>query len=141
VLAETIAASGLIAALAGSLRADRPPTTADVAALLGCVVSCSAVVLATCVHVSLAHPRHALLRGGRDTPAPPAAMAIYSVRLATVTTLIGLLFGGAHAGSWSVAVALAAALTTLSGVSLTRSVRSWDDPDKRAQVVAAVSSG
>jgi len=142
VLAETIAASGLIAALAGSLRAEHPPTAADLAALLGCVVSCSAVVLATCVHVSLAHPRHALLRGSRDTPAPPAAMAVYSVRLATVTTLIGLLFGGvAHAGSWSVAVVLAVALTTLSGVSLARSVRGWDDPVKRAEVVAAVSSG
>jgi hypothetical protein len=142
VLAETITGSGLIAAVAGSLRAEHPPTAADIAALLGCVVSCSAVVLATCVHVSLAHPRHALLRGGRDTPAPPAAMAVYSARLATVTTLIGLLFGGvAHAGSWSVAVVLAVAMTTLSGVSLARSVRSWDDPVKRAQVVAAVSSG
>ncbi len=142
VLAETITASGLVAALAGSLRAQHPPTAADLAALLGCVVSCSAVVLATCVHVSLAHPRHALLRGGRDTPAPPAAMAVYSVRLATVTTLIGLLFGGvAHAGNWTVAVMLAVAMATLSGVSLARSVRTWEDPVKRAQVVAAVSSG
>lgn len=142
VLAETIAVSGLIAALAGSLRAEHPPTAADLAALLGCVVACSAVVLATCVHVSLAHPRHALLRGGRDTPAPPAAMAVYSVRLATVTTLIGLLFGGiAHVGSAPTAALLAVALTALSGVSLARSVRSWDDPRKRAQVVAAVSSG
>lgn len=142
VLAETITGSGLIAAIAGSLRAEHPPTLADLAALLGCVVSCSAVVLATCMHVSLAHPRHALLRGGRDTPAPPAAMAVYSARLATVTTLIGLLFGGiAHVGSVSVAVLLTVGLTTLSGVSLARSVRSWDDPRKRAHVVAAVSSG
>jgi hypothetical protein len=142
VLAETITVSGLIAALAGSLRAEHAPTLADVVALVGCVVSCSAVVLATCVHVSLAHPRHALLRGGRDTPAPPAAMAVYSVRLATVTTLIGLLFGGvAHVGTAGVAALLTIGLTTLSGVSLLRSVRSWDDPRKRAHVVAAVSSG
>jgi hypothetical protein len=142
VLAETIAASGLIAAIAGSLRAEHAPTPAELAALLGCVVACSAVVLATCVHVSLAHPRHALLRGGRDTPAPPAAMAVYSARLATVTTLIGLVFGGvAHVGSASGAVLLTIGLTTLSGVSLARSVRSWDDPRKRAQIDAAVSSG
>jgi hypothetical protein len=142
VLAETITVSGVIAALAGSLRAERPPTLADLAALVGCVVSCSAVVLATCVHVSLAHPRNALLRSSRDTPAPPAAMAVYSARLATVTTLIGLLFGGvAHVGSASVAALLTIALTTLSGVSLLRSMRSWDDPRKRAHVVAAVSSG
>lgn len=142
VLAETITASGFLAAVAGSLRAEHAPTVADVAALLGCVVSCSAVVLATCVHVSLAHPRHAPLRGSRDTPAPPAAMAVYSARLATVTTLIGLLFGGvAHVGSASVAVVLTIGLATLSGVSLARSMRSWDDPGKRAHVVAAVSSG
>jgi hypothetical protein len=33
------------------------------------------------------------------------------------------------------------AMTTLSGVSLARSVRTWEDPVNRAQVVAAVSSG
>ncbi len=142
VLAETITVSGIIAAVAGSLRAEHAPTAADLAALLGCVVSSSAIVLATCVHISLAHPRHALLRGGRDTPAPPAAMAVYSVRLATLTTLVGLLYGGvAHVGSVAVASLLTVGLTTMSGVSLARSMRSWDDPGKRAHVVAAVSSG
>ena len=74
---------------------------ADVVAMACCLVSCTAVVLATCLRLSIRTPHRADLRGHRDTPAPPAAMAVYSVRLATVTTLIGLLFAlAAHEQSF-----------------------------------------
>jgi len=142
VLAETIVGSALVAAIAGSLRTAGRPTAADVVALLGSIASCAAVVLATCVHVSLRRAGRAELRGSRDTPAPPAAMAVYSIRLATMTTLIGLVFGqAARLGSWRVPTVFTIALVVLSGVSLLRSMREWDDPQARATVVAAVASG
>jgi hypothetical protein len=142
VLAETIVGSALLAAIAGSLRAQGSPSLADVAALLGCVLSCALVVLATCVRLSLMRPGRAELRGHRDTPAPPAAMAIYSIRLATITTLIGLVFGqAARLDSWLVPVVFTGALAALAGLSLARSVRRWDDPGTRATVTAAVASG
>ena len=142
VLGETVVGSALIAAIAGSLRTQGSPTAADVAALLGCVVSCTMFVLATCARLSLTRPGRAELRGNRDTPAPPAAMAVYSIRLATVTTLIGLVFGqAARLDSWLVPAVFTTAITVLSGLSLARSLRRWDDSASRAAVVAAVSSG
>jgi hypothetical protein len=142
VLAETIGGSCLVAALAGSVRAAGSPNAADVAAMAGCLISCTALVLATCLRVSLRRPGRAELLGHRDTPAPPAAMAVYSVRLATVTTLVGLLFSlAAHENEWLACVVLSFALVALSGVSVIRSVRRWDDVRVRARVVAAVSNG
>jgi hypothetical protein len=142
VLAETIVGSCLVAAIAGVLRATDPPTVADIVAMAGCLLSCSAIVLATCLRLSIRRPKRADLRGHRDTPAPPAAMAVYSVRLATVTTLVGLLFSlAAHEQAWEPCVLLATGLISLSGLSVAHSVRRWDDPAVRSRVVAAVSNG
>jgi hypothetical protein len=69
-------------------------------------------------------------------------MAVYSVRLATATTLVGLLFSlAAHQNAWQACVLLTAGLVALSALSITRSVRQWDDPGTRARVVAAVANG
>jgi Na+-translocating ferredoxin:NAD+ oxidoreductase RnfD subunit len=69
-------------------------------------------------------------------------MAVYSARLATVTTLLGLVFGTtAREASWQVPAIFAVALVTLSAVSIVRTMRQYDDPVVRARVVAAVSSG
>lgn len=142
VLAETIGGSCLVAACAGSLRASGSPRLADLAAMAGCLVSCTTLVLATCLRLSLYRPNRADLRGHRDTPAPPATMAVYSVRLATITTLVGLLFAlMAHENATGACVVLASSLATLSGVSIARSVRRWDDPAVRSKVVSAVSNG
>lgn len=142
VLAETIVGSSLFAAIAGSARTVDAPSVADVVGLLGSIASCTAVVLATCVHISLHRAGRADLRGSRDTPAPPAAMAVYSLRLATMTTFIGLTFGqAARLNSWQLPAVLTGALVVMSWVSLRRSMREWDDPTVRATVVAAVSSG
>ena len=142
VLAETIGGSCLVAAFAGSLRASGSPRLADLAAMAGCLVSCTALVLATCLRLSLRRPNRADLRGHRDTPAPPATMAVYSVRLATITTLVGLLFSlAAHENATGASLVLAGALATLGGLSIARSLRRWDDPAVRSRVVAAVSNG
>ena len=142
VLGETIGGSCLVAAIAGSVRAAGPVTAADLVAMACCLVSCTAVVLATCLRLSIRTPHRADLRGHRDTPAPPAAMAVYSVRLATLTTLIGLLFAlAAHERSFASALVLASGLVALSGLSMAQSFRRWDDPSVRSRVVAAVSNG
>jgi hypothetical protein len=142
VLGETIGGSCLVAAIAGSVRAAGPITVADLVAMACCLASCTAVVLATCLRLSIRTPHRADLRGHRDTPAPPAAMAVYSVRLATVTTLIGLLFAlSAHERSLYACLVLASGLVSLSGLSIAQSFRRWDDPLVRSRVVAAVSNG
>ncbi|HEY5049389.1 MAG TPA: hypothetical protein VII50_00705 [Acidothermaceae bacterium] len=142
VLGETIGGSCLVAAIAGSVRAAGPRTAADLVAMACCLVSCTAVVLATCLRLSIRTPHRAELRGHRDTPAPPAAMAVYSVRLATVTTLIGLLFSlAAHEQSFAACLVLASGLIALSGLSIAQSFRRWDDPSVRSRIVAAVSNG
>ncbi len=118
-------------------------TVADLVAMACCLVSCTARrPVATCLRLSIRTPHRADLRGHRDTPAPPAAMAVYSVRLATVTTLIGLLFSlAAHERSFASALVLASGLVALSGLSMAQSFRRWDDPSVRSRVVAAVSNG
>jgi hypothetical protein len=141
VLTETIGGSCVMAAIAGSVRAG-PLAVVDVTALACCLVSCCAIVVATCLRLSIRRPNRAELRGHRDTPAPPAAMAVYSVRLATITALVGLLFSlAAHQHLWFACLVLASAFVAISGVSIARSFRRWDDPVVRSRVVAAVSNG
>jgi hypothetical protein len=141
VLAETIGGSCALAALAGGLRAGLP-SLAELLAMIGSVVTCSMIVLATCLRLSLRRPGRADLRGSRDTPAPPAAMAVYSVRLATLTTLVGLVFSiAAHRGQWLPSVVLTGALAVISGVAIMGVIRRWDDPAVRSRVVAAIAYG
>jgi hypothetical protein len=142
VLVETVGGSCLFAAAVGALHAAGRPTASDLISLVGGACACTAVVVATCLHVSVHRPGRAELRGNRDTPAPPAAMAVYSARLATTTTLLGLVFGTtAREATWQVPAIFAIALITLGTVSIARTMRQFDDPFVRAKVVAAVSSG
>jgi hypothetical protein len=142
VLAETIGGSCVVAAIAGSVRAAGPLGIVDITALAGCLVSCAAIVVATCLRLSIRRPSRAELRGHRDTPAPPASMAVYSVRLATLTTIVGLLFSlAAHVHAELTCLVLVSAFLAISGVSIARSFRRFDDPAVRSRVVAAVSNG
>ena len=126
----------------GSVRADRSPTAAEVVAILACAGTTLLRVLATCMDLSVNRPHRADLRGPRDTPAPPGAMAAYSVRLAVTATLTGMLFSalsGLADWRWAAAVALPLGLLSLRRLML--SARKWSDPAVRARVVAAVASG
>ncbi len=73
-------------ARAGSRRPPswRPP--------FGSAAACCLSVTASCMGLSVRSPHRADLQGSRDTPAPPATMAAYSVRLAALTTFTGLAF-------------------------------------------------
>jgi hypothetical protein len=142
VVAEVCSVAVLLAIAAGVTRAGRPPSAAEAVALAGCAVVSVSRVVATCMRLSLERPYRADLRGPRDTPAPPGAMAGYSVRLAVSTTCVAVLFSGAsQLDDWRLPAALVVPFLLLSARRLVGSNRSWRDPGVRARVVATVSSG
>jgi len=118
------------------------PTTAETIALLGSVVGSSLLVVAACGRLSVERPHKADLRGPRDTPAPPATMAVYSMRLALGTTWAGLAFAGAaESGSVTAALAACVAVLAVAARSIARTLRGWSDPDTRSRVVTTVAFG
>jgi hypothetical protein len=131
-----------LALAAGVTRAGRAPTAAEAVAVAGCALVSVSRVVATCMRLSLERPHRADLRGPRDTPAPPGAMAGYSVRLAVSTTFVAVLFSGAsQLDDWRLPAALVVPFLLLSARRLVGSSHSWLDPGLRARVVATVSSG
>lgn len=142
VLAEACLGCVLLAVVAASLRVDRSPTGAELSALLCAVVATIAVVVGTCLRYSTTRPHKAELRGPRDTPAPPGAMAIYSLRLALGTTLLGLvLSGAAQFGVWWLPWLVATPALLLAARRVVAAWSRWEDPPTRAQIVATVASG
>jgi hypothetical protein len=142
VVAEVCTVAVVLAVVAGAPRAGRSPTAAEVAALVGCAIVSVSRVVATCMRLSLVRPHRAELLGPRDTPAPPGAMAAYSVRLAVSTTLVAVLFSGvSQLDDWRLPAALVVPFLLFSARRLVGSTRLWMDPALRARVVATVSSG
>jgi hypothetical protein len=142
VVGEVCAVAVALAVVAGAVRAEQAPTAAEGVALVGCALVSVSRVVATCMRLSLVRPHHAQLLGPRDTPAPPGAMAAYSVRLAVSTTLVAVLFSGAsQADDWRLPAALVVPFLLFSARRLVGSSQLWLDPALRARVVATVSSG
>lgn len=142
VVVEVVGASVLLVLVGAGLRADGRPDAVDLLSAIGAAVSCTALVVATCLRLSVTRPHRAVLTSARDTPAPPGTMALYSARLAVTTTFVGLLFSAASLGSaWAVPLVLtgAALLWALQSWAGTR--RRWADPAVRARAVATVSAG
>jgi hypothetical protein len=143
VLAEVCAGAVVLAVIAAALRAPQAPTLTELAAVAGSAVACTASVVATCLHLSIRRPHRADLRGARDTPAPPGSMAVYSARLAGVTTLTAVLLSlTSFADPWPwLPLLVAVPLTCRALLALLRTAREWDDPQVRARVVMSVVSG
>jgi hypothetical protein len=142
VVAEVCTVAVTLTLVAGATRAGRLPTAAEAVALAGCALVSVSRVVATCMRLSLVRPHRAELRGPRDTPAPPGAMAAYSARLALSTTLVAVLFSGAsQIGDWRLPAALVVPFVLLSARRLLGSRRLWTGPALRSHVVATVSSG
>ncbi len=142
VIGQTCFAAVVIAMALAATRLDDAPSAAEGLAVVGSVLGATAVVVAVCGHLSVSRPHKADLRGPRDTPAPPATMAVYSLRLAVATTWSGLAFAGAAAaGSWPAAAAATLAVTALAVRSLIRTVSAWSDPLCRSRVVTTVAYG
>ncbi len=138
VLAEVLVlATGVTLAVAAS-RAG-PASTGELVAV-GCA---SVVVVAQVVSASLRwstrRPFAVALRSARATPAPPLTMVGYSVRLALVTTVVGLLFSALTqvAPVWSLLVALPFLL--VSAARLLASARHWGEPTTRSRVLGTVA--
>ena len=142
VLAEVTAGAVVVALLAGMLRAPGPPTAAEAVGVALAAGVNVALVVATCLRWSVRRPHRADLLGARDTPAPPATMALYSARLALMTTLVGVVMSGAASGPlWWPPVVVAAPLLTWAALSLHRTARRYDRPAVRARVTTTVATG
>ena len=142
VMLEVTAASVAIVVVACAVRAPGPPTSVEAVSVLGSAVGCVALATAIGMRLSVTRPHRADLRDPRDTPAPPGSMALYSLRLASITTGLGLVFTGAAMGrSVAVPLLLTTALLAWSARSWLRTARRWADPEQRAAVVTAIASG
>lgn len=142
VVLEVTGGAVAVVVIACSVRAPGAPSLPEALAVLASAVSCAALVTSTALHLSVTRPHRAELQGSRDTPAPPGSMALYSLRLAGTTTLIGLLFAaGAQRQDVITPVVLATGLLAWSAWSWSRTRRQWADPAVRAAVVATVSAG
>ena len=142
VIAETVLAAVVVAALAGSLRSPGTPTTAELVAIVASALTCTAVVVAGALKMSVRRPHRADLRGPRDAVAPPGALALASARLALPTALVGIVLGSAsQTGVWWWAPLLALPILLLAALSVLRSLRRYADPFARAGIVQVVASG
>ena len=142
VLAETVLAAVVIAAVAGSLRSPGAPTTEQLTAMVASGLTCTILVVAGALKMSVRHPHRADLRGPRDAVAPPGALALASARLALPTAFVGLIVGTAsQAGLWWWPPLIALPIALLAVLSVLRSLRRYADPWTRARIVQTVSAG
>jgi hypothetical protein len=142
VVLEVVAGSVVLVVVGAAARASGTPDLVDLLCVSGAAVSCLAIVVATCLHLSVTRPHRAELSTARDTPAPPGAMAVYSARLASVTTLVGVVFSLATFGrSVVVPIAVTVVVVLWAGWSWSRTRRRWAQDQVRARVVATVASG
>lgn len=142
ILTETVGAGVVIALVTGSLRSPGSPTGTQLVAMGASSVACAALVIATCMSLSVRRPHRADLRGPRDAVAPPGALAAASARLALPAGLVGLMLEGAsQPGVWWIPPLLATPVIVLSLLWLRRSLASYGDPLVRSRVVQRVASG
>ncbi len=142
VVLEICAGAAFIALAAGGLRSGDLPTSTQLAAAFGAAAACCLSVTASCMGLSVRSPHRADLSGSRDTPAPPATMAAYSVRMASLTTFTGIGFSlAALAGNPLVPLGLLLALGLLATRRLLIAARQYSLPEVRARVTATVAAG
>ncbi len=142
VMAETVAGAVIAAAVAGSLRSPGSPTSAEVTAIVMAGLASTAVVVASGLRSSVRRPHRADLRGPRDAVAPPAALALASLRLAVPTGLVGVLLASAAATRvWWLPIAVGGPVVLAAGLSLSRTLRRYEDPVVRSHVVQTVAAG
>jgi len=139
VIGEVCVAGGLVALVAAALRSGAP-STAQACAVAGAFVATTTQVVARCAEWSVDRPYAAALREARDQPAPPAAMAGYSARLAVATTTTGLLYTFLARGDLAAtSMLVTCAFVLLSGRRLSRAARRWNDHGARTRVLATVA--
>jgi hypothetical protein len=142
VVAEVVGGGVALVLVGSAVRASSPLDAQVAISVLGSALACTALVVATCLRLSVTRPHRAELRSPRDTPAPPGTMALYSIRLAAVTTLVGLVFSVSTVARTPALPLLTTALCLAwAAWSWSRTRRLWADPVRRAHVVATVAAG
>jgi hypothetical protein len=142
VIAEISLLATALAIAVAVVRAPAPPTTAELTAVVAAALTTTAQVVGHCAHWSVHRPYAATLRDARDQPAPPAAMAAYSARLAVVTTATGLLLSTlTRLDQPGAIVAVAVAIGALGCRRAVAALDRWEDPVLRGRVVATVAGG
>lgn len=140
--AELVALPVALSVGAALVRVTGPWTPLHLACVLGAAVGCVALAVSHGLRWSVVHPYRADLRGPRDTPAPPGALAWYSARLAVVTGLTGTAYGVClQAGNAVAALVVTLLVAAAVAWSAYGTARRWRDPGVRARVVARVASG
>jgi hypothetical protein len=139
VIVEVCLAGGVVALAAAALRAGRP-TPAEAAIVALALVAATAQVAARCARWSVDRPYAAALREARDQPAPPAAMAGYSSRLAVRTTLTGLVYSVLAAHELlGAALFVTVAIVLLAVRAFAQTQHRWADHETRTRVLAVVA--
>ncbi len=142
VVTEVVAGSVVVVLVGAGLRSGSWPDLQQATSVVAGSVACTALVVATCLRLSVVRPHRADLRGPRDTPAPPGTMALYSIRLALLTTPVALVFAVLTVGPTPAAPVLGAALCLAwARWSWRGTRRRWLDADTRARVVSTVAAG
>jgi hypothetical protein len=142
VVMEVVSGAVVLVLVGAALRASSAPRPLDVLCAVGASLSCTLLVVATCMRLSVTRPHRAELRGARDTPAPPGTMAAYSARLAGVTTLVGLIYSVSTFGNaWQPPVLVTMGLVAWAWGSWRGTLRRWSRPEVRTRVISTVSSG
>lgn len=116
------------------------PSAAELSALVAVLVVVVVQVVAVAMTWSSRRPFAVDLRSARATPAPPMVMVGYSAKLATTTTLTGVVFSVLLAAdNWRIPLVLALPFLCWSAVRLMRAHRAWTDPTGRARVAVTVA--
>jgi hypothetical protein len=142
VLSETVLASVVVAAVAGSLRSPGTPTAAELSGIITGGLACTAFTVASCLSLSVRHPHRADLKGARDAVAPPGALVLASVQLALPAGFIGMVFmSTTSSGFWWAPVVLAVPVLIGTGLWIRHSLDSYSQPLVRSRIVQVVSAG
>jgi hypothetical protein len=117
-------------------------TPAEAVALVAGAVASVAWITATAMRLSVRSPYQAELRGNRDAPAPPGAMAGYSLRLAGTVGILGLvLVATAQLDRPDAALAIAALVVGAATVRAVLTLRAWAVPENRTRAMMTVAFG
>jgi len=140
VVGEVCVAGAIVALAAAALRAGAP-SRSELVVVVAALVATTAQVVARCARWSVERPYAAALREARDQPAPPAAMAGYSARLAVSTTATGILYTlFARSGLTVTAVLVSCAFALVCGRRLSVVARLWGDHSTRSRVLSTVAA-
>jgi hypothetical protein len=141
-VAATVLLPVLITLTVGVARVSSPWSWTQLLAVAGATVASATTVTALCMRWSVRKPHRADLRGARDTPAPPGAMAVYAVKLSGISTGIGIALSiVALIGNAALIVVITGVVVGLALKSLRTTERCFTGPDGRTRVAATVSGG